>query len=52
MKKEIIKRSLMGFPIGITIGQFITILISLKWGNGDYSPYVPELVSAMGFMRL
>ncbi len=48
MKKEIMKRSLMGFPIGITIGQFITILISLKWGNGDYSPYVPELVSAMG----
>ena len=42
------KRSLMGFPIGITIGQFITILISLKWGNGDYSPYVPELASAMG----
>ena len=48
MKKEIMKRSLIGFPIGITIGQFITILISLKWGNGDYSPYVPELVSAMG----
>lgn len=48
MKKEIMKRSLMGFPIGITIGQFITILISLKWGNGDYSPYVPELASAMG----
>lgn len=48
MKKKIMKRSLIGFPIGITIGQFITILISLKWGNGDYSLYVPELVSAMG----
>ena len=48
MKKKIIKRSLLGFPLGITIGYLITILISLGWANGYYSPCVPELISLMG----
>ena len=34
MKKKIIKRSLLGFPLGITMGYLITILISLGWANG------------------
>ena len=48
MKKKIIKRSLLGFPLGITMGYLITILISLSWANGYYSPCVPELISLMG----
>ncbi len=48
MKKKIIKRSLLGFPLGITMGYLITILISLVWANGYYSPCVPELISIMG----
>lgn len=34
--------------ISITMGYLITILISLGWGNGYYSPCVPELISIMG----
>ena len=48
MKKKIIKRSLLGFPLGITMGYLITIWISLGWANGYYSPCVPELISLMG----
>lgn len=48
MKKKIIMRSLLGFPLGIAMGYLITILISLCWANGYYSPCAPELISAMG----
>ena len=48
MKKKIIKRSLLGFPLGITIGYLITILSSLGWANGYYSSCVPELISIIG----
>lgn len=48
MKKKIILRSVLGFPIGITIGYLITIFISLGWANGYYSPCVPELIDVMG----
>lgn len=48
MKKKIILRMGLGFPIGITIGYFITILISLCWADGYYAPCVPELISIMG----
>lgn len=48
MKKKIILRGLLGFPIGIAIGYVITILISLGWGNGYYSPCVPDLIDMMG----
>ncbi len=48
MKKKIIIRSLLGFPIGIAIGYLITILTSLVWAKGYYPPCVPELISVMG----
>ncbi len=48
MKKKIIIRSILGFPFGITIGYFITILISLFWGNGNYLSCAPELISLVG----
>lgn len=48
MKKQILLRGALGFPLGITIGYIITIFISLKWANGYYAACVPELITAMG----
>lgn len=48
MIKKIILRGLLGFPIGIAIGHVITIVISLIWAQGYYSPCVPELTAVMG----
>ena len=48
MKKKIILRSALGFPLGIAIGYLITIFISFGWANGHYSPCMPELISIMG----
>lgn len=48
MKRKIVLRGLLGFPLGIAIGYIISIGVSLGWANGYYSPCVPELVSAMG----
>lgn len=48
MKKQILLRGMLGFPLGITIGYLITILISLRWANGYYSACVPELITTMG----
>jgi len=48
MKKKMILRGVLGFPIGVTIGYFITIFISLIWANGDYAPCVPELIGTAG----
>ncbi len=47
MKKKILLRSMIGFPLGIAIGYIITIFISLVMGNGYYSPCVPELTDLM-----
>lgn len=38
----------VGFPIGLAIGYSITIIISLIFANGYYSPCVPELIDVMG----
>lgn len=48
MKKKILLRGALGFPLGITISYLITILISLIWADGYYSPCVPELIQVMG----
>lgn len=48
MKKKIILRGVIGIPTGITIGYLITIIVSLIWGKGYYSPCVPELILVMG----
>ena len=48
MKKKIIKRSLLGLPLGIAMGYLITILASFGRANGYYTPCVPELISMMG----
>lgn len=48
MKKKILVRSVLGLPIGISIGYLITIIGSLFWAKGYYSPCVPELITVMG----
>lgn len=40
--------NLSGFPLGVAIGYFITIISSLIWAKGYYSPCLPELVVMMG----
>lgn len=52
MKKKIVLRSLLGFPIGIAMGYVITIFISFGWANGYYAPCVPELIAVMGNGKL
>lgn len=48
MKKEMVKRALLGFPLGITWEYFITLIISLGWGNGYYTRCVPSLIETVG----
>ena len=48
LKKQTLLRGLLGIPLGIAIGYLITIVLSLIWGNGYYSPCVPSLASIMG----
>ena len=48
MIKKAVLRGALGFPLGIAIGYVITIVSSLAWANGFYSPCMPELISVMG----
>lgn len=45
---NIMQRALFGFPIGIAIGYVISIIISLIFGKGAYSPCSPLLIKSMG----
>ena len=48
MKKKLIGRGLIGFPVGIAIGYVITVIISICIGDGFFYPVTPELVNKMG----
>jgi len=48
MKNQAFLRGLLGFPLGITIGYLITILISLGFGEGTYMPVIPDLSATLG----
>lgn len=48
MKKQVFLRGLLGFPLGVAMGYIITIIISFVWGQGNYSPCVPSLISITG----
>lgn len=48
MRKKVFLRSMLGFPLGLAMGYFITIIGSLIFANGHYSPCVPELIDVMG----
>ena len=48
MKKKIIQRGLLGFPLGIAIGFVVTVLISICAADGSFYPVTPELIETMG----
>lgn len=48
MKKQILLRGMLGFPLGLAMGYLITIFISLTVSDGRYYPCVPELATVMG----
>ena len=48
MKKKLIGRGVIGFPVGIAIGYVITVIISICIGDGFFHPVTPELVNKMG----
>ena len=47
MKNQMIKRGVVGFPIGIATGFVITLIISACIGDGSYYPVTPELIGSM-----
>jgi hypothetical protein len=44
-RKKVILRGLLGFPLGISIGFVITIIISLILDTGEYLPIVPSFAT-------
>lgn len=48
MKKELLKRMLLGAPLGLAISTLITIAISLTVGDGQYYAVVPSLARDIG----
>lgn len=48
MKKKVMYRAIIGFPIGVFISYTITIIISLIWAKGYYSPVTPDLINQCG----
>lgn len=48
MKKQLVKRGLFGFPVGIAVGFVITLMISACAGDGSFYPVTPELIDSMG----
>lgn len=48
MKRKILRRSVLGMPIGMAISYMITVIISVMSGGGTYYPVVPELITAFG----
>mgnify|MGYP003816020535 CR=1 FL=1 len=48
MRKELVKRCLLGAPIGMAISTAITIAISLVAGDGRYYAVVPQLAVDCG----
>jgi len=48
MMKKTILRALIGVPVGITIGYFITIIISLCVADGKFYSCEPEFINQFG----
>ncbi|MFA9381538.1 MAG: DUF3021 domain-containing protein [Acetanaerobacterium sp.] len=48
MRMKIIRRALLGFPLGVFIGYTIAIIISLVIGAGDFYPSVPSFAEQCG----
>ncbi len=48
MLKNIIKRALIGAPIGFALSTFITVIISVIIGDGEFYPVVPAMAVEFG----
>ncbi|OJX40460.1 MAG: hypothetical protein BGO78_05550 [Chloroflexi bacterium 44-23] len=48
MKKQIISRIIIGFPVGVLIAYVISIIISLLIGKGQYYATEPSLIVTAG----
>lgn len=48
MKKKVLIRALLGAPGGLAISTFVTIIISLIIGDGQFHTVPPELVDELG----
>ncbi len=48
MKTEFIKRALLGFPLGISIGYVMSVVFSAIFAGGNYGAVHPELVELYG----
>ncbi len=48
MKKEILKRVLIGSFVGIAIGQIISVIISLCLGTGEFVVCAPQFTESVG----
>lgn len=48
MKKRMIARGIVGFFIGVTIGQVIPMISCLAYGEGNYYPVAPALAESCG----
>lgn len=48
MKRKMIRRGFLGFPLGIAIGYVITVIISVWAGDGSFYPVTAELIETMG----
>ena len=47
MKKKLIRRGLLGIPLGIAVGHIIAVIISLSMGDGAFHPAPSESIAAM-----
>ena len=48
MKDKVIKRGLVGAPLGVTISLLIALVISAVIGDGNFHPVAAELADAAG----
>lgn len=48
MKKKLLRRILLGAPLGLALSYAITILISLTAGDGEFYAVVPSLTALCG----
>lgn len=48
MKKQLVIRGLIGFPIGVCVSNLILLILSYLFGNGHYSICAPEVIERFG----
>lgn len=48
MKKKIVLRALLGFPLGIAVGHCISMLVSAILGKGTFEVCMPAFIETVG----